>query len=164
MTLDDIIDAQSVLAHVKAQNKKQLLQELSQSLATQVAIDHRVIFETLLKRAGEIKQPKRRENLQNNADLARISKRLVTLRDDVPPPETLAQMKWESPDREKLLNFLQTQEFRQLVSRAAAWLDGNTVPIKRAFGGTAEAPAAAPAPNGWPAWREPMCALPRFWE
>ena len=50
MTLDSIIDRQSVLASLKAPNKKQLLQELSQALATRVAIDHRVIFETLLKR------------------------------------------------------------------------------------------------------------------
>src|SRR6185436_1469686 len=41
-------------------------------------------LETLLKRAGEIKQPKRRETLQTNAELARISKVLVTLRTDVP--------------------------------------------------------------------------------
>ena len=50
MTLDSLIDKQSVLASLKAPNKKQLLQELSHALATQVAIDHRVIFETLLKR------------------------------------------------------------------------------------------------------------------
>ena len=50
MHLDDIIDAQSVLANVKAQGKKQLLQDLSQAMARHVAIDHRVIFETLLTR------------------------------------------------------------------------------------------------------------------
>ena len=50
MTLDTIVDKQSVLANLKAANKKQLLQELSQAMAAQVAIDHRVIFETLLKR------------------------------------------------------------------------------------------------------------------
>ena len=50
MTLDQIIDDQSVLANVKAQNKKQLLLELSQTLAARVAIDHRIIFETLLTR------------------------------------------------------------------------------------------------------------------
>lgn len=50
MTLESIIDKQSVLAHVKAQNKKQLLGELSQTLAGIVAIDHRIIFETLLTR------------------------------------------------------------------------------------------------------------------
>lgn len=50
MALDDIIDAQSVLANVKAQTKKQLLQDLSQALAKRVAVDHRIIFETLLTR------------------------------------------------------------------------------------------------------------------
>ena len=50
MTLDSLIDKQSVLASLKAANKKQLLQELSHAMAGQVAIDHRVIFETLLKR------------------------------------------------------------------------------------------------------------------
>lgn len=50
MTLDDLIDAQSVLANVKAQNKKQVLQDLAQALASRVAIDHRIIFETLLTR------------------------------------------------------------------------------------------------------------------
>jgi PTS system nitrogen regulatory IIA component len=50
MTLDDIVDAQSVVANLKAQNKKQLLQDLSQALAKRMAIDHRIIFETLLTR------------------------------------------------------------------------------------------------------------------
>ena len=50
MTLDSLIDKQSVLASLKAPNKKQLLQELSQTLANRVAIDHRLIFETLLTR------------------------------------------------------------------------------------------------------------------
>lgn len=50
MTLEDIIDAQSVLASVKAPNKKQLLQDLAQALAKRVGTDHRSIFETLLTR------------------------------------------------------------------------------------------------------------------
>ena len=50
MSLDEIIDDQSVLANVKAQGKKQLLLELAQAMASRVAIDHRVIFETLLTR------------------------------------------------------------------------------------------------------------------
>jgi len=50
MNLDDLVDAQSVLANVRAPNKKQLLQDLSQGLAKRVAIDHRIIFETLLQR------------------------------------------------------------------------------------------------------------------
>ncbi|MGH6907617.1 MAG: PTS IIA-like nitrogen regulatory protein PtsN [Aestuariivirga sp.] len=50
MYLENIIDAQSILANIKAQGKKQLLQELSQALAKRVGADHRVIFETLLRR------------------------------------------------------------------------------------------------------------------
>jgi PTS system nitrogen regulatory IIA component len=50
MSLDEIIDDQSVLANVKAQGKKQLLLELAQAMASRVAIDQRVIFETLLTR------------------------------------------------------------------------------------------------------------------
>lgn len=50
MTLEGIIDKQSVLASVKAQNKKQLLLELAQAMASHVAVDYRIIFETLLKR------------------------------------------------------------------------------------------------------------------
>ena len=50
MNLDDLVDAHSVLANVKAQSKKQLLQDLAQALAKRVAVDHRIIFETLLQR------------------------------------------------------------------------------------------------------------------
>jgi nitrogen PTS system EIIA component len=50
MNLAEIIDARSVLPHLKAQNKKQLLQELAQAMGSIVAVDHRIIFETLLTR------------------------------------------------------------------------------------------------------------------
>jgi nitrogen PTS system EIIA component len=50
MTLNDIIDARAILPGLKTPNKKQLLQELSQSLSSLVAVDSRVIFETLLQR------------------------------------------------------------------------------------------------------------------
>ena len=45
--LADIIDARAVLPSVKAQGKKQLLADLSQAIAKFVAVDHRIIFETL---------------------------------------------------------------------------------------------------------------------
>ena len=41
-------------------------------------------LETLLQRASEIKQDKRRQTLIDNAEFARISKKLVTLDDQVP--------------------------------------------------------------------------------
>lgn len=50
MNLAEIIDSRAVLPLVKAQSKKQLLQELAQALAGIVAVDHRIIFETLLTR------------------------------------------------------------------------------------------------------------------
>ena len=50
MNLAEIIDSRAVLPAVKAQNKKQLLQELSQVMGSILAVDHRIIFETLLTR------------------------------------------------------------------------------------------------------------------
>jgi PTS system nitrogen regulatory IIA component len=50
MILADIIEAQSVLPNLKAQSKKQILQELSQAMAKVTGVDHRVIFETLSTR------------------------------------------------------------------------------------------------------------------
>lgn len=50
MNLSDIISADAVLPHLKVQSKKQLLQELSQHLGSDLAIDQRIIFETLLTR------------------------------------------------------------------------------------------------------------------
>jgi nitrogen PTS system EIIA component len=50
MNLTDIIDQRAVLSHVKAQSKKALLQDLAQAMAKLVAVDQRVIFETLLTR------------------------------------------------------------------------------------------------------------------
>jgi nitrogen PTS system EIIA component len=47
MTLADIIDSRAVFAGIKAQNKKQLMQELSVALAGLVGVDQRTIFEVL---------------------------------------------------------------------------------------------------------------------
>jgi len=81
-------------------------------------------LETLLAKAGEIKQPKRRENLLANADLARISKLLVTLKDDVPVEKTLADLKWHEPDPETLLKFIADQGFKSLIGKVTAKLGG----------------------------------------
>ncbi|MDR7125812.1 DNA polymerase I [Pseudotabrizicola sp. 4114] len=76
-------------------------------------------LETLLDRAGEIKQPKRREALINNADLIRISKRLVSLDAAVPLDFTIADLSVLEPDPETLLAFLQEMEFRTLTRRVS---------------------------------------------
>lgn len=73
-------------------------------------------LDTLLARAGEIKQPKRRQTLLENADAARISRQLVTLRADVPVTQTLDSFVKRLPEVETLMAFLQTMEFRRLLA------------------------------------------------
>jgi len=73
--------------------------------------------EALLERAGEIKQPKRRETLQNFADQVRISKQLVTLKDDVPLTVTLEDLAVQDPDPKTLIGFLEEMEFRTITRR-----------------------------------------------
>ena len=72
---------------------------------------------TLLARAGEIKQPKRRETLIANAEQARISKRLVTLSDDVPLETPLDGLERRKLDVPRLLDFLKANDFRSLATR-----------------------------------------------
>jgi len=76
-------------------------------------------LETLLDRAEEIKQPKRRAALIDNADLIRISKRLVLLDDQTPLDFTLDDLEVRAPDETALLDFLNTMEFRTLTRRVA---------------------------------------------
>jgi DNA polymerase-1 len=80
-------------------------------------------LDTLLDRASEIKQPKRREALMDNADLIRISRDLVTLKDDAPLPNTLDELEITAPDPEKLLKFLTDMEFRSVTRRVAERLN-----------------------------------------
>lgn len=74
-------------------------------------------LEELLARAGEIKQPKRREALIDNADLARISKQLVTLANDVPVPVGFESMIAQDYKRPELYDFLKAQGFKTLLNR-----------------------------------------------
>jgi DNA polymerase-1 len=76
-------------------------------------------LETLLDRAGEIKQPKRRETLQNNAGQIRISKRLVQLDCATPLDFTLESLVVREPKADDLLGFLNQMEFRTLTKRVA---------------------------------------------
>ncbi len=79
-------------------------------------------LETLLARASEIPQPKRREALLDNADLIRISKRLVALDCAMPIDVTLDSLEVTHPDAETLLGFLNLMEFRTLTQRVATSL------------------------------------------
>ena len=74
-------------------------------------------LETLLKRAEEIKQNKRRESLIEYADQARISKKLVTLDANVVLPITIEGLSLENPFTEKLTAFLEEQGFKSVIAR-----------------------------------------------
>jgi DNA polymerase-1 len=76
-------------------------------------------LETLLERAEEIKQPKRRETLIIHADQIRLSKQLVTLDANTPLGFTLDDLEVRDPDPEVLLGFLKEMEFRTLTRRIA---------------------------------------------
>jgi DNA polymerase-1 len=73
--------------------------------------------EALLERASEIKQPKRRETLIEFADQVRISKQLVTLKDDVPVVIPLEDLAVQDPEPKALLEFLEEMEFRTITRR-----------------------------------------------
>jgi DNA polymerase-1 len=79
-------------------------------------------LDALLERAGEIKQPKRRETLLANIDQAKLSRRLVALIEDVPVPVPLDALRLPAPDPEKLVGFLKAMEFNTLTRRIAQML------------------------------------------
>jgi DNA polymerase I len=78
-------------------------------------------LETLLFRAGEIKQPKRREALLENAEKARISRQLVLLDDKVDLDVPLDDLAVHEPDARKLIAFLKAMEFSSLTKRVAEY-------------------------------------------
>jgi DNA polymerase-1 len=74
-------------------------------------------LETLLARATEIKQEKRRQSLIENAELARISKRLVTLDKNVPLHVPADELAVHEPDYKRLIAFLKAMEFTTITRR-----------------------------------------------
>ena len=79
-------------------------------------------LESLLERAEEIKQPKRRQTLIDNADMARVSQKLVTLDRHVSMEENIDAFELSAPKAEPLIEFLDAQEFRSLkVKVQHAW-------------------------------------------
>jgi DNA polymerase-1 len=76
-------------------------------------------LETLLTRAGEIKQDKRRQTLLDNIEQARISKRLVTLDTHVDLDTPIEDLLVHAPDYKNLIAFLKAMEFSTLTRRVA---------------------------------------------
>ena len=100
-------------------------------------------LETLLQRAGEIKQPKRRDTLTNpeTVKLIRISKQLVSLVDDVTVEEQLDDLALAPPDAKALIAFFKAMEFTTLTRRAAE--------IYSVDAGAIEPNPAFVGPAGW---------------
>ncbi len=74
-------------------------------------------LETLLASTARIKQPKRRESLEQNAEKARLSRRLVALDDAAPLPVPVEALEARPPERATLQKFLQDHGFRSILAR-----------------------------------------------
>ncbi len=97
-------------------------------------------LDTLLARASEIKQDKRRQTLIDFADQIRLSRELVRLDCNTPLPEPIEQLAVDEPDGAALAQFLEVMEFRTLARRVGEALNGGA-PAQ------AKAPAAQAAPE-----------------
>jgi DNA polymerase I len=107
-------------------------------------------LETLLKRASEIKQEKRRQALIENADKARLSKKLVTLDDHVKLDVPIGALAVHEPDHKLLIAFLKAMEFNALTRRVAefAKLDAGAVAPEARLAGGGAVPSPPPPPAG----------------
>ncbi|WP_332719099.1 DNA polymerase I [Pelagibacterium mangrovi] len=80
-------------------------------------------LETLLARAGEIKQQKRRESIIEHAELARISRKLVELDCNTPVPVPLDDLIRQPLEAKTLIPFLKAMEFTSITRRLANVLE-----------------------------------------
>ena len=97
-------------------------------------------LDVLLERAGEIKQNKRRENLIEFADLARVSRDLVRLDTAVPDLPDLEDLLHEVHDEETLRAFLEEMEFKSIAQKMG--LKVETQPVIETPQNQAEVPIA----------------------
>ena len=72
-------------------------------------------LDNLIANIKEIKQVKRRETLENNIENIKLSKKLITLDENVPLNETIDDLAFKQYDYKELLNFLTEQEFNSMV-------------------------------------------------
>jgi len=103
-------------------------------------------LEALLARASEIKQPKRREALLENAEMARISRRLVMLDDNAPLPLEITALEAKAPGDGKLEAFLRAQGFRSILARMG-FGEASGAPHRGASRAVTPEASVAEAPN-----------------
>ncbi len=120
-------------------------------------------LDTLLERAGEIKQPKRRESLIENADLIRISRDLVTLVPDMDLDFTLESLEMQDPEPDVLMAFLDEMGFRTLTKRVAGKM-GVEAPEMAEVVAAADAPDAVPFDADKYEWVKDVDALTKWIE
>jgi len=80
-------------------------------------------IEELLSRVGEIKQEKRRQTIIDNAENARISLQLVTLKDDVPVKTEIGDYRCKCPEHDKIFAFLDKYGFSSIKQRVEKWFE-----------------------------------------
>jgi DNA polymerase I len=108
-------------------------------------------LDSLLARAGEIKQNKRRENLIEFAEQARLSRQLVTLKQDTPLPVGFEEMALTPPDAATLIGFTKALEFNTLTKRLAERFAFDADAFEAASDlASAYAPTASAPPAGAP--------------
>ncbi|MBV1867246.1 MAG: DNA polymerase I [Marinosulfonomonas sp.] len=120
-------------------------------------------LDTLLERATEIKQPKRRESLIENEDLIRVSKRLVQLDCDMELDFGLDSLEMKDPEADVLLPFLAEMEFRTMTKRVADRLGAEAPEIPDATpaggGASSDAPEMPPIDPAKYEWVSDAAAL-----
>ena len=104
-------------------------------------------LEALLEGAETIKQPKRRQNLIEFAEMARISRKLVTLADDVDVPLSVEALKTPVRDQEKLAHFVSEQGFKSLTALLGAPSSAAGAGVAAGNAGTALSPQEIVAPH-----------------
>src|SRR6186997_1360271 len=105
-------------------------------------------LEQLLFRAGEIKQPKRREALIEHAEKARISRQLVLLDDKVDLDVPLDDLAVHEPDARKLIAFLKAMEFSTLTRRVAEYSQVDPADVEADPGNKSGASVFGVPPSG----------------
>ncbi|MGD9966042.1 MAG: DNA polymerase I [Hyphomonadaceae bacterium] len=108
-------------------------------------------LDAILERANEIKQQKRRETLINFADQIRVSRQLVTLKDDVEVEEQWESFGLRDPDPSMLLQFIDAMEFRTLGRRVREhFAKEKGVEIVASYASAVPPPASSPADDAAP--------------